>query len=105
MDFEKKAVEIGPLRRELCLLPLRHVVRFCRDLKHPRCTARWDGVCIVRIVSLSSCCQEPKSEINKPFVSKTTEFACVLHLHVNMCTCSVQHSAQLYRMSDWALWP
>ena len=40
-----------------------------------RCAARWDRINIVRIVSLSSCHHEPKSEIDK-------EFACIC-----ICVC------------------
>ena len=52
--------------RKLNYLPLRHVVGFFGSLpteilNTTRCTARWDEVSIVRIVSLSSCRHEPKS--------------------------------------------
>ena len=46
---------------------------------------------LLRIVSLSSCHQEPKSRIHKPFVSETTESACVFAC-VLYCICIVLQS-------------
>ena len=47
------------------------------------------GVSIVRIMSLFSCrhCQE----INKPFVSETSESACILYLHLYVYSCHWDH--------------
>ena len=49
------------------------------------CAARLCGQRCKNCVSLSLCHHEPKQEINKPFVSETTEFACIcirLYLHM-----------------------
>ena len=54
--------------------------RWIQILNITRCAARWDGVSIVKSVSLSSCRYGLKLEINKPFVPETTECAC-------MCKC------------------
>ena len=57
---------------------------------------------IVRIVSLSTCRYGPKSEINKPFVSETTESACFrLHLYLYMfCITVVIDITKLYNNNN-----
>ena len=83
---------------ELGLLLLRHVVKFCRSLpteilNTTRYATRWVGVSIVRIVSLSSCSHEPRSqEINQPFVPETTESACIVFARVCICICVVYNT-------------
>ena len=76
--FEKTSVDIGPLKREFSIRPLRvgfwpskDVVGFFGSLPTEilnitRCAASWGGVIIVRIVSLSLCRHRPKPETNKP---------------------------------------
>ena len=98
-DFEKMRVEIGPLRRELGIRPLR--VEFwplkgvvgifgslpTENLNTTRCAARWDGISAVRILSLSSRRHGPKPEVNKPIVFETTESAYVLCLYTYLYDC------------------
>ena len=89
-DFEKEKLRLDHEGMELSFLPLRRWLsfsgldrqRWIEILNTTRCAARQDGVSIVRIVPLSSCCYGLKSEINQPFVPETTEFACVLHLYM-----------------------
>ena len=74
-DFEKESVATGPFseswvfrRRKLDFDHWKCVGFFgslpTEILDITRCTARWDAVSIIRIVSLSSCRHEPKSGIN-----------------------------------------
>ena len=71
-DFEKESVEIGPLRQELGIRPLRvefwplkDVVEIYGSLPTGILNiTSWGGVSIERIVSFSSCRHEPRSTWN-----------------------------------------
>ena len=113
-DFEKSQLRLDQRGRELSFCHLSRELSFLllqwrlsfsdldrrrgiEILNITRCAARWDGVSIVRIVSLSSCRHEPKSEIYKPFVSETTESACF-----RLCFVFVSAFVYvLYYCSDW----
>ena len=88
--LKKRQLRLDDGGRELSFLPLRWRLSFPgfarrRWIEILNTTPRIGmGVSRVRIVSLSSCRHEPKSEMNKLFVPETTESACICIVYLCM---------------------
>ena len=114
-DFEKESVEIGPERQRFDVMPLSHrveigtiemrvgfwplkdIVRFFRSpltkiLNITRCAVRGGGVNIVWLAKTFKnyvshhVTMDRSQKLIIPFVSETTEFACVLYLWIYFIT-------------------